>query len=477
MDWERFQAWISVQRVDDDTWDGLGVAAHAYAAAVDVYENARPQRAAGAVRRGGSLAASLRGVVAAEGALARYEALLAVLLACEADLADPARRAGLPPSTVLDAESGLAGTVHHAWKGAGIWRQRRHRRREDLGPGATSYELRPDDQLDHLWFAWSRGEPLRYARLDRSRVSGRRVMTALGDGIERGTLRLALCPLSGVSGPRFRVTDDGDHFLACPEHAPSSEAELGAIVTAAREEEIGLLLFPELHVRPEELPALDEVGAILTVAGSFHVGAAEARNRAPVLVDAGHRLWEHDKRGYFRVPGRVAHRGDPFVAPTGRVGPELCEDIVGGGPLTVLDTSLGRIAVVICADALESDGYVRAIEDARPDLLLIVSMSPETAGFETRAQELERLGVSTLYVNAGPRAALSALCWLAVEGSAELPPTRIRWSMNAGVESWRPRAGWKAGGGAVAHVHEVLGLVVEIGCMVSDGKSDDDLAN
>jgi predicted amidohydrolase len=472
MDWERLQAWFDAQKIAADTFSGLVLGAHAYAAAVTAFEEARPARNPGAVAHLGSLRAAVAGVTRARSVDERYEALLAVLLACETDLADPARRAGMPALSPLDPGSGLTGLVHHAWRGRGVWRARRHRRREDLGAGPTSYALRPEDQLDHLWFAFRRSEPLAYVPLAARGLASRRVVTALGDRLDAGSLRVALCPLTGSTGPRFRVT--GDRFVACPEHAPVGAERLATVLAAAAEEQIGLLLLPELHVRPEELVGIESAGAVLTVAGSFHVQDGGVRNRAPVLVDGGHRLWEHDKRGYFRVRRADAER--PPFEPASGIAEEVYEGIVGGGALTVLDTSLGRLAAVICADALEPTGYVRAIEDARPDFVLVVSYSPETHGFERRAEEWERLGISTLYVNAASGRALRGMCWLAVRGSAAHPPTRIRWA-DGGLEVWRPRVGWNADTDGVAWLHPELGLVVDLARVVRDGESAPGLPN
>ncbi|MES2642872.1 MAG: hypothetical protein V4850_25535 [Myxococcota bacterium] len=229
-------------------------------------------------------------------------------------------------------------------------------------------------------------------------------------------------------------------------------------------------------MRPDELPALTCAGGpALIVAGSFHVEAAGLRNRAPVLVEGGHRLWAHDKRGFFRVVRAVASAA-PFEGAS-LVAEEVCEGIVGGGALTVLDTSLGRFAVVICADVLDADGYVRAVEDARPELLLIVSMSPDTRPFEAFAERLERQGISTLYVNAAPAPALLALCWLALHGSADHPPTRVRWPAGGAMEAWDRKRKWKAAPASVAWLDPVLGLVVDLGAMTRDGNPSEETAN
>lgn len=478
MDWDKLLGWFAAaEGADlDGTFAGVELAAHAFAAAETVYEGARPPRAPGPLPRVRGLAqavARLRTV----GSEHRYEALLHVLVACEGDLSDPARRAGLPVSTALDPASGLAGVVHHAWKGQAVWRATQHRRREAVGPGPTSYALRPGDQLDHLWLAWDRGAPLGYTPLAQRGLASRRVVTALGERLGAGSLRVALCPLLGSPGPQFRVGGAGDTFSACREHAPVDERALADVFAHAREQEISLLLLPELHVRPEELPALAGAGGpVLMVAGSFHVADGEGlRNRAPVLVDGGHRLWGHDKRGYFRVVRSVASAA-PFEA-AAVVAEEVCEGIVGGGALTVLDTSLGRIAVVICADVLDTGGYVRAIEDARPEILLIVSLSPDTRPFEAFAEHLERHGISTLYVNAARPPALLAMCWLALHGSGDLPPTRVRWPAGGILEAWDRKQKWKAAPGSVAWIDPVLGMVVDLGAMVRDGKVDAQEAN
>lgn len=478
MMWKPLQDWFAEQVIDDDTFSGLEVAAHAYAGAVWLNEQSRPPRVAGVPPMVRSFRDAIAVTVAASSLSDFYDALLAVLVSCEAELADPARRYGLPATTDLEASSGLSGVVHHAWRGRSALRQHRHRRREACGAGPTSYELRPDDQLDHLWMAFSRGAPLRYKTLASPGLQSRGVVTALGPRLDEGSLRIALCPLAGAAGPRFRVVGNGDRFVACGERAPVSVAQLAEIAAASAEERIAVLLLPELHVRPDELGGLAGASAIvLTVAGSFHVEDGELRNRAPVLVDDGYRLWAHDKRGYFRVPRRLVEADNGWFEAATVVSDEVCEGIVGGGCLQVLDTSLGRLAVVICADALDPDGYVHAIEDARPDLLFVVSMSVKTDDFEARAEQWGRLGISTMVVNVGPAGAVLGLCWLAISGSAALPPTRLRWR-EAALEAWRPGGGgWSQNLGGVAALHPVLGLVVDLAAMVMDGKECDHEAN
>ncbi len=114
----------------------------------------------------------------------------------------------------------------------------------------------------------------------------------------------------------------------------------------------------------------------------------------------------HRKRGPFLIPAELVTSA-PDWFPGETRGPEalaaeIDEGIEPGSELQVLDTSLGRVAVLICADAIKADphGYRPLIERLRPDLLFVVAMTPETERFGRFAEEMRDHWVGTLFVNA-----------------------------------------------------------------------------
>jgi hypothetical protein len=110
----------------------------------------------------------------------------------------------------------------------------------------------------------------------------------------------------------------------------------------------------------------------------------------------------HHKKGRFRV---ISSKIDPkLFADLSKEGlrKEIFEDIRYGSELRLVETSLGRLVILICADAIAADdrGYLPLIRRLRPDLLLVVSMSAETEPFEAFAEEMSRHWIGTIFVNA-----------------------------------------------------------------------------
>lgn len=236
---------------------------------------------------------------------------------------------------------------------------------------------------------------------------------------------------------------------------------LEAICKAAREEEVHLLVFPELTVDAE---ALRHVSEILrktrglhpygVIAGSFHSWAGERKaaddwngplphNELVLLDDTGARLATHRKRGRFRIFSKflkqlsVLFPGTPADS-NGRP-LEIFEGIEYGAELQILDTTLGRIAFLICADAIAPDdrGYLPLVRRLRPDLLIVVAMSHQTEPFDAFAEDMSGHWIGTLVVNAfcicqateslstSPRNL--AQFDLALFERKDSAPTRVRW--------------------------------------------------
>lgn len=406
-----------------------------------------------------------------------YLTFVGVLLAIEADLLKPGRATNLPPSTPLAELLGdglpLAGDVRHLLRPASAWRAAQDRRR--ALPGPMTYHRRPQDHLSRLWMEWRVAKRVRVHQGDGARA--RALIRRTSEAWAGEHFRVALAPMSGAAGPRFEVDAKGRTFSACPTATPIEPDHLDRILARAIQEDVAILLFPELHLRERELAVvrrcLAEDGPLLAVAaGSGHVWPTEGElphNAAPLLGAGGGLLWTHHKRGLFRVTRAQLSRPEAqarFPSLPATLAEEVVEGIQGGQALTVLDTGLGRIALAVCADLLDpEEGFLEAVRDARPAFLLLVSMSPETERFEQRAEELAQVGISTLYVNAtGVDRSLSALAWLALHGTERHPPTRVRLQRGGRLEAWEPRKKWSDldAGASVARVVEDLGLVLDL---------------
>lgn len=372
-----------------------------------------------------------------------------------------------------------------------------------------SMTIHPAEDLRRLALYWQSDDQLPRLELPRqlSRMNVPLVDESANDA-RNGRFRIALCPLDRDFHPRFEVDPGGQLFRARrPPHSMAGRealhAHLGALVAAARQEEIHLLVLPELTVDPQ---ALEHLRHLLrsggsrypygVVAGSFHVwpdGRPLPVNESVLLDQRGELLLRHRKRGYFRILKqhleKLSHLFGPDLPP---LAPKVREDIEYGATLSVLETSLGSLALLICADASERNpehSFLNVVERLRPDLLIVISMSAETGPFEDLLESLQRSRIGTLYVNAHclchlthapdkKAVPLMAGFDLALCEPGRAAPTRFRWRYGGDSaecryhrpaddadRDWRPSlAGleqslaflWKKDG-------EPLGLVLDLG--------------
>jgi predicted amidohydrolase len=304
---------------------------------------------------------------------------------------------------------------------------------------------------------------------------------------ERRRFRVALCPLHGGFHTRFAIDPWGEFFTArdIAERA-EFERHLEAVLEAAAAERVDLLVLPELCVDDEARGILTRAPrSHSTIAGSFHFVRprrdlpADERpvNEAVLYTHSGEAVLTHHKRGLFRIPG--SHVTSPtmerfFVDRPRVLAAQVVEGIRWGSEIQVLDTSLGRLAVLICADAIDENAepYRTTIAQLRPDLLFVVAMSPETERFEAFSNDMAMRRIGTVFVNAacvcgigrGATLAASDVALFEPPGSA---PTRLRWRedrlerIGFHPKSWREHtpdaaAGWLGG-------ERRLGLVVDLG--------------
>jgi len=291
-------------------------------------------------------------------------------------------------------------------------------------------------------------------------------------------LRIALCPLPKEVHPHFEFTPPPEKFhikRSDPMRKPQVLKEhLSSLIEEAEQREVHLVILPELTVC---LPAREHIARLLrersskypyaVLAGSFHIWKEQGTQQhadspaAPVnesvLLARSFPLLTHHKRGLFTLP-RKAVTGEFFpgsVLPIQEVW--VREDIRRGCRLEFLETIFGTIAVLICADLIDPDTeeYLNVVRRLRPDLLLVVAMSPETERFQAKAQELSERGVGTLMVNASciipaepgeGQVPCLALAHLGLFQHPKAPPVFVRWRGDtSAVERWtyaRKRKTW-----------------------------------
>ncbi len=347
----------------------------------------------------------------------------------------------------------------------------------------------PGRHLDRLFCVWTPSnwipEIVRADPEDRAAF----LVAGGGTGIAAGkTFRIALCPLVGKAKPQFVLMPEADRFRTSqrqPMAEPEGQAvrdELEVLLRLAGQESIDVIVLPELMIDPETrrwlVQRLAKSGSHLpsgVIAGSFHFdrrGSARPRNESCFLDESGRRLLAHRKRGCFSISRTQAeHCIDAGLFEDEQAtraaleklppGVDIEEYIAPGRRIELFESSLGQIAVLICADAIDPTRreMLDAVIRLRPDFVIVPSMSFETLRFERFADEMERLGISTFFVNAHctcPEEEVLAAACLDLFREKGGPATRARWRRGyPRLEEWcRSRepdpeqpAGEEAGGG------------------------------
>ncbi len=346
--------------------------------------------------------------------------------------------------------------VHWLRPASGTWMSKtRHSRRSQLMHGPQNSSPHPADCLGRLAMYWntSRAPQLRPWREPFRRLP---LIRDSGDDASNGGFRIALCPLLEGVHPQFLVKDSGRLFHALgPDCLVAKERlfpHLEELLITAASREIHLLALPELMIDREALHHLttllkarqNDLAPYGVIAGSFHSwpgevapgGSSFPANESLLLASNGQTLLKHQKRGKFRLSPQAVlqdektfpRRPEPF--PKGIE--EVVEAIQHEPEVEILETTLGRLAIVICADCIAPD-YTNLkpfLMQIRPDLLIIVSMSPTTAPFVSTMDELAERGISSFFVNARQickPGQLLAAAHLGIVEPAGAPPTRVRW--------------------------------------------------
>jgi len=476
-----------------------------------------------------------------------YGMIIVGLVTIETILADtPTYATALRPWTDLeplidDQFRGVGGRVYHWFRPPSALAKIRSLRFEHVRSRPPEPSPHPGIYLDRLALYWDSDPQLPRMSLVPSALPaasriGRFVRTSGEDASLRRCFRIALCPLEGPFHPRFCIEPEGRFFQALRENAIQGADELdrhlGAVLEAAGVEGARLVIFPELtvdarareHLRQKLDRSSERAGDLFgVVAGSFHFwhGASQDSekddppvNESVLLDRTGAPVMVHRKKGRFRVPGSHVN-GRFFPKRPEKISREVYEDIRYGSELQIFETSLGRLALLICADAIAADdrGYLPLIRRLRPDLLLVVSMTPETQPFDAFAEEMSRHWIGTIFVNAhcicrrdGTRTGFLARWWsrwtkllgpkdprdvnlvawdLALFETDCSAPTRARWRIGSpepecfyfkpksGPKGWRPlsKAPGQTGISMLCQDSQTLGLLLDLGVHWEAGRS------
>ncbi len=274
---------------------------------------------------------------------------------------------------------------------------------------------------------------------------------------EESSFRIALCPLPADSFALFEIHEryGPAEFVACDYLEKGLDAHFDHLISAVHADRVNLLVMPELCVAPhhrtwlaEKVSKTDAAAHLSGVlAGSYHVGRGDEpdrpRNEAVLVDTAGEPFLTHHKRGRFTLTkSQVENAPDRFPKKPPTLQATIHEGIAGGSALEILDTPLGRLAVLICADAIdpEDKGYLGLLRSLRPDLVFVVSMTFETGLFTTFMAEMSRAQIGTMFVNArsawkrGAEPDLAAFD-LALHQPKDAPPMRVRWRATGGPDA------------------------------------------
>lgn len=369
----------------------------------------------------------------------------------------------LPPWTDLGGDEQrpwASGRVHHWARPAArlpaLLRSSWRRGAEALGVARMPRRRALQVHQDLIWLGmrWERSPLRRAVRVGGGAPAYRSSLEVdAGALLDDGGFRIALAPLAGAHRPVFRLSADGFH-VDRDDPFRGSQTLLDRIeeaLTLAEAEPIHLLVLPELLVPPVGLKRLkahlsDALYPLGVAAGSFHVWGDDhplPYNALDLLIPGGDVLWTHRKRGRFSLPrsefvsAAVHADGASPRAPDGDV-PEL---IAHGDQVHFLDTSLGRVATLICADLIDrpEDGFRSIVDEIAPDLLVVVAMTPEHGLFERAADDLAAAGIATVVVNAAqvcPDDEPLAFIRLPYIELPESPPVKVSWTRKHRLRRW-----------------------------------------
>lgn len=244
--------------------------------------------------------------------------------------------------------------------------------------------------------------------------------------LERRAPRVWLFPLRPTTPELTLIERDKKRpwtygFIA--HHKTDKKEELSDIVQVIkrvvgehRDHRRDLMVFPELSLGPNDVAHLraalkaEGLTPALLIAGSHHSDASKEstgdsnplmRANAPVFGD-GEAMWDHHKRGPFRLTKKQWKLVDPSKAEALPEDAEIWENIRPGDTFTTFDAPGGRLGVLICADLLEErfPAMRDVVRLSGVDLLIVVNYSEKTNLFMRHAEQLNRLGTCVIFLNA-----------------------------------------------------------------------------
>ena len=271
----------------------------------------------------------------------------------------------------------------------------------------------------------------------------------LSEGLAKGKFKIAFCPMHQEKAPlkdlktcfiaeMFHDANGGNPnsgiFYADTTRPSLDQNEISTYIQELfdelKEEEVDLVLLPELMVAS---PTLEQIKDILkqqsysshiikgVVAGSFHhyepvEGESPLVNQAEFLNQYGDSVSVHLKTYQFHMAlsdfERFSETDKQHITSkppkenklvTSRDQNKVFEYIRKGNCLNVLETSLGRLSFVICADAIHNPQLIKLCRVARLDALFILAMSSKTSKFDSVQQaDFDAYGINGFFVNTSP---------------------------------------------------------------------------
>ncbi len=372
-----------------------------------------------------------------------YPVLLAAMRAIDADIVRSFN--GRPRLPVLDEATALttmacgerevAGVVNHWLRPRSQLKQ--HLRRRQAVTSKYFEPISPQAFLENLGMQWERA--------GQASVAKRKSPPSFSDlKIVRGRpFKFALFPLNENGEPtyfaKFRIAPGTSVFCIDQDEPMSGAGNLEQILEdiKARYQDCQMLIFPELMIHSRGRDILRDWTIMpnrAVVPGSFHVWdrPGEAPWNESTFILAEDMLFRRRKLGDFRLtPKQQQHLRKTGALAGHGIDGDAREGIQLDREFQFADLSLGRIGVLICADAINATGLwlEEAVFENAPDLLVLVCMSSDTDRFLDFANRACLKGVSVLLVNhcSPGDGRVSVGCYTAAPELDGGPPGWVQW--------------------------------------------------
>jgi len=215
----------------------------------------------------------------------------------------------------------------------------------------------------------------------------REIRALLARAREDRSLKVMLAPLTtDIDYPDRRLLTETPPppFVSLRDPANAAEVQREAVeaIRDAEKEGATILIFPELAIPPSadaairaELASRTRTHPVLTIYGLCHFDESDAEpraeiNRALVIGPHGQELHHHDKLEPFGVPDY-----------------NTTERLATGDCVTVLESPIGDLMILICLDFFHHD-TPPLIARTTANVFLVPSLSPTVDRHEQEAQRL-----------------------------------------------------------------------------------------